>query len=435
MNNKIKTTIAENNLISPFDTVLIALSGGADSIFLAKYLIGIRDEYNLTLKAAHVEHGIRGEESENDCCFVEAFCNENNIECFILHIDAVNEAKNVGLGVEEYSRNKRYEFFDTIECDKIATAHNLSDNVETVLFRMARGTSAKGMCGIPVKRGKIIRPLLQVSGEEIRNYLDENNIHYCVDSTNLNNKYSRNLIRNSIVPLFKQINPDYDNAVGRFIKSVNEDEKYLDFSAELAFNSVYSKGMLNIQKLKCYSISEIKRVLIKYFASFGITIDELHLNNSLELVFKASKTQIRENIFVLSNDEFLRVVIYKNDIDFDNLSVHKSVLPKNEFLNICELSLKKFDFYCDCDKINGNVQIRRREEGDKISPNGRNCTKTLKKLFNELKIPVEIRNNIPVIVDDGGVIGVYGYCIDKRVAVDENSEMIMTLSIRTEDLI
>lgn len=435
MNNKVRETIFKNNLISPFDTVLIALSGGADSVFLAKNLISIRNEYNLTLKAAHVEHGIRGEESLDDCKFVEEFCAKNDIECYVLHINAPKEAKSKGVGVEEYSRNKRYEFFYTIECDKIATAHNLSDNVETVLFRLARGTALKGMCGIPVKRGKIVRPLLDVSAHEIREYLDDNNIPYCFDSTNSCNEYSRNKIRNNIIPLFKELNPDFENAVQRLIKSSNEDEEYLDFSANLAFNSVYHNKALNVSKLKGYSISEIKRVIIKYFSIYNISLDEYHLNEVAKLVFSPSKTQIKDNTFAISNNEFLRIAFFDESIDFDKIEVHKNVLSKNEFLNKCELSAKKFDFYCDCDKIVGNVAVRRRTEGDEISPQNRNCTKTLKKLYNEYKIPVEKRSDIPVIVDDIGVIGVYGYCVDKRVAVDGNSKNILIVNIHTEDFI
>ncbi len=435
MNNKVRETINKYNLIAPYDTVLIALSGGADSVFLAKFLISIREEYNLTLKAAHVEHGIRGKDSLKDCEFVEDFCKKNNIECFTLHINAVEDAKKAKMGVEEYSRNKRYEFFDSIECDKIATAHNLSDNVETVLFRLARGTSLKGMCGIPVKRGKIIRPIIEIGADEIRNYLNENNVPYCVDFTNNENEYSRNKIRNKIIPLFKEINEDFENTVNRFIKSANEDESYLDFSADIAFNSVFCNGVLNLEKLRSYSVSEIKRVLIRYFKLNNITLDEYHLNEILKLVFVQSKTQIKDNIFAISDKNSLRIAKFGNIIDFNGLTVQKEILTRKEFLNKCELSTKKFDFYCDCDKIIGNVVIRARKAGDKISPKGRNCSKSLKKFYNELNIPVENRNNIPVIVDDNGVIGIYGYCVDERVALNENSQNIMIVNIRTEEFI
>ena len=260
MNDKIFKTINKYNLLSKNDTVLIGLSGGADSVFLAEFLLSIRNEYNLTLKAAHIEHGIRGEESLSDCRFVERFCEENNIECFTLHIHAAEESKAVGLGVEEYSRNRRYEFFNSIECDKIATAHNLTDNIETLLFRLARGTSIKGLCGIPAVRGKIIRPLLSISGKEIRDYLNSNHIKYCVDSTNSSGDYSRNHIRNNILPLFGQLNNEYENMFLRFIESVNEDSEFIENSANQAMSSVYDGKTLDIEELKNYP--ENKTVII-----------------------------------------------------------------------------------------------------------------------------------------------------------------------------
>ncbi len=433
MNKKIINTIEKYNLIEPNDTILIALSGGADSVFLAKFLLSIRETYNLTLKAAHVEHGIRGKESLSDCNFVEEFCKINNIECFILHINAIEEAKAAKIGVEEYSRNKRYEFFNTIECDKIATAHNLSDNVETILFRLARGTSLKGMCGIPVKRDKIIRPIIEVSSKEIRNYLQENNIPYCVDFTNNENEYNRNKIRNIIIPMFKEINGDFENAVNRFIKSANEDQNFLDSSVDLIYESIVYDNSLDLKQLRKKSVSEIKQVLIRYFKENDISLDEYHLSEVLKLVYTKSKTQINNNIFAISNENYIRVACFGNNIDFSNVIVKKEVLSKNDFLTKCELSSKKFDFYCDCDKIIGNVLIRARQAGDKITLSGRNCSKTLKKLYNELSIPIEDRNNIPVIVDDNGVIGIYGYCVDERVSVKNDTKNVMILNIRTED--
>ncbi|MDE5671118.1 MAG: tRNA lysidine(34) synthetase TilS, partial [Eubacterium sp.] len=232
--NKIKA----ETFVSEHDVVLIALSGGADSIFLAEYFKSIKDEYSLTLKAAHIEHGIRGQESLEDCNFVEEYCKKSGIECFTLHINAADEAKKAGLGVEEYSRNRRYEFFNSIACDKIATAHNLSDNIETLIFRLVRGTSVKGLCGIPSFREKIIRPLLNITGKEIRNYLDERNISYCVDSTNSSNEYSRNHIRNNIIPLFAKINESYEAAFERLFVSLNEDNDFIEAEADKCFDSV-----------------------------------------------------------------------------------------------------------------------------------------------------------------------------------------------------
>lgn len=433
MNKKITETVKKHSLISTGETVLIALSGGADSILLAEYLISIRDDYDLTLAAAHIEHGIRGKESLADCRFVENYCNKNNIKCYTLHIDAVNEAKLAGQSVEEYSRNRRYEFFNSIPCDKIATAHNLSDNVETVLFRIARGTSIKGICGIPVKRGKIIRPLLEISGDEIRAYLKSENIAYCIDNTNSDNKYSRNHIRNNIVPMFKQLNPDFECTVMRLINSANEDEAFLDFSANLAYNEAYNADCLSVAELKKYSNSIIKRVFIKYLYRYGIFADDFHLAEMLKLIDKPAKTQIKGNAFAISDSKYFRVAFPDEKAEKQDYYVQKEVLTVSDFLNKCELYNKKFDFSCDYDKIIGNTIIRQRAEGDIIKPSGRHCTKSLKKLYNELHIPVEKRNYVPVIADDNGVLGIYGYCIDERVKIDSSTKNVLIINIRTED--
>ena len=433
MMKEIIETVKKRGLISHGDTVLIALSGGADSVFLTHFLLSVKDEYALTLKAAHIEHGIRGEESRADCEFVERLCRENGIECHILHINAPAEAKAAGMGVEEYSRQRRYAFFETVECDKIATAHNLSDNIETVLFRIARGTSIKGLQGIPAKRGKIIRPLLDISGEEIRAYLDENGIPYRIDSSNSVNSYSRNRIRNEIIPLLRALNFDLEASVTRLMESAAEDSDFIEAEAQKAFDEVYASNSVDIERLKGYHVSIIKRVLIKYFSLNGIGLNEHNLKELLRLLEAPSKTQISGDIFAVSNKRRLRIANMAKNDESREYFFTKEIYTKEDFLNKYELFHKRFDFYCDCDKIVGSVRVRGRREGDKISPANRNCTKSLKKLYNELEIPAESRGIIPVIEDDNGVIGVYGYCVDERVKADANTEKYLAVSVFTED--
>lgn len=429
MKDKITAFVKKNNLIKYNDTVLIAFSGGADSVFLAHYLLSIKDEYNLVLKIAHVEHGIRGEESIRDCEFSAEFARNNNIEFFELHIDAVNDAEKAGIGVEEYSRLKRYEFFSTIKCDKIATAHNLSDNIETMLFRIARGTSLHGLCSIPVRRDNIIRPLLCVSGDEIREYLYNNKTGFCNDSTNFDVAYSRNRIRNIIIPELKKINSGFIANASRLLNGINETEAVLSELTDEKYSLVIKDNKLIINSLDNQNNLFKKRLIVKYFKANNLFIDELHLNNILKLLNKPGKEQVKENIYAVSDGEFLRIAEF-NTIDFDKLIVNNQIMPVNIFLNNCELLNKQFAFYCDCDKINGNVRVRKRLEGDRISPENRNCTKTLKKLFNEYHIPVENRNNIPILYDADGIIGIYGYCKDKRVSVDDSTKKVLVINIR-----
>lgn len=434
MKDKITAFVNKNNLISKNDTVLIAFSGGADSVFLAEYLLSIKNEFNLTLKIAHIEHGIREEESLNDCAFSKAYAAEHDIEFFELHINAVSEAKKEKIGIEEYSRKRRYEYFETIDCDKIATAHNLTDNVETMLFRIARGTSLYGLCSIPVKRGKIIRPLLCLSGEEIRNHLDKNNISYCIDRTNADNTYSRNYIRNIIIPEFKNINSKFLHNASKLIENINEANEIISENINSFYDTVCCDNKLSIRKLSEQPTGAVKQIIIKYFSDNKVILDSQHLDDIMRLLNKRGKIQIKGNQFAFSDGKYLRYGKFEN-IDFNNIVIDKQIIHVdsiNDFLNNCELLNKKFDFYCDYDKIIGNVFIRSRKDGDKITPENRNCTKTLKKLYNEYHIPVEIRSSIPIICDDNGIIGVYNYCKAERVKTDFKTRNVLTIAIHMD---
>ncbi len=424
MNNKIEytieNTIKKYDMLSSGDKVLVAVSGGADSMLLLNFLISVRDKYGITLAAAHVEHGIRGEDSVKDAEFVEDFCRSHNVEFHLLSINAPEEAKEYKMGVEEYSRKRRYEFFNSIECDKITTAHNLTDNVETALFRLARGSGLKGMCGIPPVRDKIIRPLIDVSSAEIREYCNKHNISYRTDATNFDNDYSRNYIRNEIIPSFAEISGDFINNAAAFISDAREDMTFIEKSAEKAYLKCCDNGRLRKSDIKELDISVAKRVVLKYFSDYNVTLDRVHLNSILCLLDKSSRVQIKGDIFAVADGEFLRFADYsKKD---------KSFKYATQILKFSEFDNKSVDFYCDCDKIIGKVTVRSRIAGDTINPAGRGCSKSLKKLYNEMKIPPELRESVSVVADEQGVIGVIGYCVDERVKTCRDTKNIFCLS-------
>ncbi len=425
MNKKITDTINKYNMLSAGDTVLVGVSGGADSMLLLDYFVKNMDKLNIKVKVAHIEHGIRGKSSVEDADFVKAYCEKNNVEFHLLSIHAVLEADKAGQSVEEYSRNRRYEFFESIECDKIATAHNLSDNVETVVFRLIRGTGLKGVCGIPPVRGKIIRPLIEISSKEIREYCANCSIDYRVDETNLSNDYSRNKIRNEILPLFSQIGSDYENQISAFIDDCRNDYNLIERLSADCYQKALTEDSLSLNILRTFDESVQKRVISKYFFEQGIRLDRNHLMSVLDLVNKNGKVQIKGNIFAVSNNKYLRFASF--------IDKEKSFDYVTEILNIDEFIEKSVDFYCDYDKIIGSVVIRERKCGDTISPANRGCTKSLKKLYNELAIPVEKRSSVGVICDDLGIIGIADYCVDERVKVDKNTKRVITINIPLED--
>lgn len=426
MNNKVLKTVKKYNMLSKGDRVLIGVSGGADSIALLEFFVSVKEKYNLDICVAHIEHGIRGEDSVNDAEFVENYCKKLGVKFYLKTIDAPNLAKKAKMGVEEYSRMARYDFFNTIECDKIATAHNLTDNIETLLFRLARGTGLKGACSIPAVRGKIIRPFIEVSSGEIRKWCNDNNIPYRVDCTNSDSAYSRNLIRLEILPLFEKLNANYQDNIENFISDVNEDYAFIDDYVKSIYPKIVKNNEIDLPKLNELDLSIKKRILIMFFDENGYFLNRIHLQNVIDITLKSGKSQIKENVFAISAKGKIRIAKF-NDLNKKDEFVTK-------ILNIDEFKDKNIDFYCDCDKIVGNIIIRAKQAGDRIKPAGRNVSKTLKKLFNESAYPIEKRDKKIVVCDDFGIVGVIGLCADERVKVDCNTAKILTIKLPSEDL-
>jgi len=426
MNNKVLKTVKKYNMLSRGDRVLIGVSGGADSIALLEFFVSVKEKYDLDICVAHIEHGIRGEDSVNDAEFVKNYCKKLGVNFYLKTIDAPNLAKKAKMGVEEYSRMARYDFFNTIECDKIATAHNLTDNIETLLFRLARGTGLKGACSIPAVRGKIIRPFIEVSSGEIRKWCNDNNIPYRVDCTNSDSAYSRNLIRLEILPLFEKLNANYQDNIESFISDVNEDYAFIDDYVKSIYPKIVKNNEIDLPKLNELDLSIKKRILIMFFDENGYSLNRIHLQSVIDITLKSGKTQIKENIFAISAKGKIRIAKF-NDLNKKDEFVTK-------ILNIDEFKDKNIDFYCDCDKIVGNIIIRAKQAGDRIKPAGRNVSKTLKKLFNESAYPIEKRDKKIVVCDDFGIVGVIGLCADERVKVDCNTAKILTIKLPSEDL-
>ena len=207
MIDKIFRHIKDNKLLSDGDTVVCGLSGGADSVGLLLALYELREKLGINVEALHVNHCLRGEESDRDEEFCCQLCSRLGIPFSAFRVDVKSYAKEHSLSDEEAARKLRYGVFEAnSQGKKIATAHNANDNLETVILNLARGSALKGMAGIPVRRNNIIRPLLTVSREEIEAFLSERGQEFVTDSTNLSDDYTRNKIRHKIIPLMNELN-------------------------------------------------------------------------------------------------------------------------------------------------------------------------------------------------------------------------------------
>jgi tRNA(Ile)-lysidine synthase len=444
---KAKKAINEYKMLENVSTVVVGLSGGADSVCLLHVLNLLKNDCNLNLIAAHVNHGIRGEEAENDAIFSMNFAESLNVHFSLLKANCVEEAEESGETLEEAGRRIRYEFFDMLCEDEtyvIATAHNSNDNMETVIFNITRGSALSGAKGIPPKRDNIIRPLIFCSREEIEGYCKENNLEYVTDSTNLTDDYTRNRIRHNVLPELKKVNSNVIESFTRFSQSVRVDDEFLDSVAETALeSSQIDECSYSVDAITSLHQSIKNRVIFKAIKNFSNeTPDSKKINLVLNCINENSKIQLYKNCYCETKENELK--FFKNDNN-NECEKQEIKLTKNENFNISfgeitvngeyflvtsqKINNLLLDNLIDCDTINGNLVLRSRKEGDKIKLPKRNVTKTLKKLFIEDNIPQEKRDLIPVLVDDNGVIWVAGYGVNKGNALKKSTKNILSVSV------
>lgn len=379
-----------------------------------------RNFYNIPFVVAHVNHGLR-KESEEEESFLKKHCDDLNIPIEILHV-SVSETKPKGKSIEEYARDLRYEFFDKVRArygyTHIVTAHNADDNSETVLLNLIRGSGLGGISGIPIKREDfVIRPLLYCSKEEIYSYCEEYGIRFFTDKTNFENIYTRNIIRNEIIPIIKKINPEFNRAVSRLTKVVSADNEYLGGLADIEvekFSSEEAVKTLPLAYLRSMSDSLLSRFIRKFFFvnSPNIVLTNQQTNDIIYLIKNStvSKKLSFSGVDIVLGYESLTILsaIKKHDISFDSeLCLGDNVIPG---VGIITVTNEIVDFGNDKDFVSEGIslRVRNRRSGDTVKFPKR-PEKKLKKLFTDDKIPLSERMKIPIVVCNNEVVWIGGY--------------------------
>ena len=383
MLSKLRALVKQQELISPGDSIVCAVSGGADSIALLWALYLLKEEWQLSLSAVHFNHHLRGEASDGDEQFVRDFCNGYGIPLYVGSEYVVPNEK----GLEAAAREARYRYFATLP-GKIATAHTADDNAETVLMHLLRGTGLKGLGGIAPKRNNLIRPLLSVTRSEVEHFLAEYALPHREDDSNHTDLFLRNRLRHHVVPLLKEENPRFSENLSAMALRLRQDE---DALAEIA-----NQKPISIMALRQESSAIRVRILERFLKESGVPEPEAsHIKLAEALVFSdnpSAQGNFPGGITVCRNYDTLEVLAAAQQ---GPLQIVCS--PAEELINTAEIFTVK---------SHGNVYIRSRQSGDSIRLSG--GTKSLKKLFIDRKIPQSQRNQIPVICDDAGIIGVYG---------------------------
>lgn len=401
MLNKLQTFIKQYGMLQPGDTVVCAVSGGADSMALLWGMYLLKEKLNIKLTAAHFNHGLRGAESDRDEAFVRSFCEGYEIP---FHCGS-GEVKAGEKGLEAAAREARYSFFRTLP-GKIATAHTADDNAETIFLHLVRGTGLKGLGAIAPVNGSLIRPMLSVTREEVLAFLDEYHVSYITDSSNETDAFLRNRIRHHVMPLLKQENPRLVQNLSAMALRLRQDEEALAQMPET-----------RVEVLRQMHPAKRNRAIAACLESWGVKEPEgSHIALAEQLVFSdkpSARANLPGGITICRNYGELALCREKESITPIALNCPgETLIPELNLRVVCAVAEDDRDGP-DCFAVcpEGQPVLRSRESGDTMRlPGG---SKSLKKLFIDRKIPAEQRQRIPVIADEGGVLGVYGIGVNR----------------------
>ncbi len=474
---KVVSFMETNKLIEPGDSIVAGISGGADSVCLLFLLCELREKYDTQVTALHVHHGIRKEAGE-DAAFVEKLCKELKVPFVLVKEDVPAKAKEWGCSEEEAGRRVRYEAFEK-EAEglikkykgkgsvKIAVAHNMNDNAETVLFNLFRGSALKGLTGIPVIReGRfpIIRPLLCLERCEIEEILKSEGCTFVTDATNALDIYSRNKIRHNVLPVAEEIAAGAVKRISGTAKILSETEDFLEESErkgyeacliieysgkdpEVAMDNESAGEIVRRVDLDTKKLSELhpaikKRILhraLRLVTRGGKDIGSLQIEQLLELVDNPGNRSLDLARGVRAVREYDKLIVEKKEsetlesspelgkLSYEVLSDGNAVTE--EFVRK-ESEANKYTKYMDYDKIDGPIELRSRRSGDYImikDSKGRPGKKSLKKFMIDEKIPASEREKIPVVAVADKCIWLVGYRMSDDMELTFNNEKIIRL--------
>lgn len=435
---KIREYIDKFHMLNKGDTVVLGLSGGPDSVCLFFVLLALKEELGLKVHALHVNHCIRGEDADEDEAYVRSLCIDYEVPLKVERIDIPVLAAESGRSTEEEARIARYDAFERLADSmdsgsvvKIAVAHNADDNAETVLFHMARGTGLDGMCGIAPVREKIIRPLLAVSKAEILDFLNENQIPYCVDATNAEVDYDRNRIRHNIMPELTEIN---QRAVCHITDMTDRLREVADYI------SLEARGLLEIaklddDKLRKRAIATAPRVIasqalkeyISKYMPFQKDVSATHVDAILGLLNEDGERQVDlpyKKVFIISYEE---LYIIDRESKEGTLNTGEFTVREFDYTSDMGYPLDAYTKWFDCDRITDNIVMRTRAEGDFLTIDSAGNHKMLQDYFIDQKIPRHLRDEIPLVCDGSHVMWVVGYRISEHYKITNNTTRVLEI--------
>lgn len=452
MREKVINTIEKYNMIERGDRIIVGFSGGPDSVSLLHVLNSIKELYDIKLYAVHINHMIRGDEALRDEEYAKSFAKSLGIPFYIKREGVLEFADKNKMSSEEAGRFIRYSFFDEtakrVGANKIALAHNMNDQAETMIMRFIRGAGIGGLSGIkPVRDGRYIRPIIECSRDEIEEYCRENNLNPVIDSTNKESIYIRNRIRLEVIPYIKKyFNPNIVESLYKTSEVLRDEDEYINYAAAHEYERIRAEKGIYIDKFNLLHIAIKRRIireLIKTVKGNLNGIESKHVEECIELIKKGVTGKsislpgdiegaVQYSIFKIERRierhgyEYSLPIPGILEINEENIVICTKVIDNN--IGIYKDS--KFIKYFDYDKIDSGLKIRTRKEGDFIYPDGMTGSKKIKNIFIDKKISRSERDRIPLVAKGNEILWIFGIRDTRNYKVDENTRRILEIKIK-----
>lgn len=403
-------------LIESGDRIVVGFSGGPDSVFLVEMLLKLREKLDFNIVLVHINHLLRGEEAQRDEDFSIEYGRSRGLEVFARKIDITSLGKEKGLSLEEAGREGRYSFYNEVlektNSNKIALAHNKDDQIETFLFRLTRGTGLSGLEGIASKRDRYIRPISEIYKSDIVEYLDSNSIAYCIDSTNLENEFTRNSIRLDLIPFIEnRYNPKFKDKIFSLIEEIRDNNLFI----EKEIDSFANQSEIKIDEISSFPKSIRGKILSNYLYKYGLEVNRKKISLIESILEKGGTQEISLDSEYILKKEYNILKVEKKNVLKDEIQEIRFEIPGRveygEYEIIAEFTERKEQnrncFYTNL-KVGDTLMVRGRKDGDKITPTGMKGEKKLKDIFINEKIGKEKRDYIPLVVYNNDIVWIAG---------------------------
>ena len=452
------STIRRYSMVKSGEKVLVAVSGGPDSVALLHALCSISDELGISLYVAHLNHSFRGEASDKDAEYVRELAASFGLSCTMEKIDVPEIQKTLRLSAEEAARLVRYEFLervaDEVGANRIALGHTADDQVETVLMNLLRGTGIDGLSGMPPVRGRIIRPLIAIRRSQVEEYIEEHGLHPRIDETNLLPEFTRNKIRLELLPLLRRdYNPDVDSAILRLAELASEETAYLNTEAERIFKNLETNrqdGAISLDAAGLAALDpairrRVMRSTVKAVRGVLADVGFAHIEELLRLLEAGSNFQyeLPRGTFIRRSGRALTFTSSR-PADLPITYCYEIAVPGHtevpEIQAVIEAEVvagpvepkrspDTMEAMLDRASITGTLKVRNWEHGDRIKPLGLGGSKKVQDVFMDRKIPREARSSIPLVEDDGKILWVAGLAVSELAKVTDSTQEAILLKV------